>query len=307
MIGSPGPRQGLPFPAKGRHARHGISRTLYPWAVLIVVASLPLAAGGRGWMMRSALLDVISLWPGWVVTVGPVLIRRRLERHRLRAVRIGPSPTVPLILVTWVMIGLALHLAGWNALPSSSARLSGSPVGDVTAASLNVRLEGDLVLGSGAANLYEVGPLRTGGDVAPGQSREAWAGPEVTISLREGPEAGWFGSGGWRISLSPSPTWDLMLDATGIEADLTTVPLGALQLVGDGRVRLGAPTGDIPIRLGGTLVLEVPSEASVEVIGSARVGPGWEVTALGKRYAGAGSERYVVEVEPGAELVVEQT
>ena len=257
-------------------------------------------------MMRSAMLDVISLWPGWVVTVGPVLIRRRRERHRLRAIRIGPSPTVPLILVAWVMVGMALHLAGWHALPSSSARLSGSPVGDATAASLDIRLEGDLVIGSGAVNLYEVGPLRTGGQVAPGQSTEAWAGPEVTISLREGPEAGWFGAGGWQVSLSPSPTWDLILDTTGVEADLTPVRLGALQVVGDGRVRLGAPTGEIPILVAGALVLEVPSEAAVEVIGSAQVGPGWEVTALGKRYAGEGSARYVVEVDPGADVVVEQ-
>ena len=256
--------------------------------------------------MRSVVLDVVSLWPGWVATMGLLLIRRRMLRHRRRAIRSGPGTAPPLLLLAWVVIGLALHLTGWDVLPSSAGDLAGSPVGaDIATAILDVQLDGEVVLEGGAGLLYEVKPMR-GGDSAPAQGSEILIDREVTVRLREGPDPGWFGSGGWKVSVSTFPEWNVRVRAASLEADLTMVRLNSLQVAADGRIRLAAPSGDVPIHLGGELVLEVPSDASVEVAGPARVGPGWEVTATGKQYVGTGTSRYLVEVDSGSDLVVEQ-
>ena len=307
MIGPTAKRRSRSFRARGRHARRGRVRAAYAWAVLAVAVVLLVVAGEVGWLMRSVLVDVVSLWPGWLVTITPVLIRRRMLRHHLRAIGSGPGVAPPLLLLGWVVVGLALHLGGWDVLPSSAGHLAGPAVGgDITSAVLDIQLEGEVVLDGAAGPLYEVSPMRTGGNIAPARASEVLADRDMTVRLREGPEPGWFGSSGWRVSVSSSPRWEITVLATSLDADLTMVRVDFLRVASGGRVRLGAPSGDVPVRVGGELVLAVPSDASVEVVGPVRVGPGWEVTAGGKRYVGGGASRYLVEVDPGSDLVVEQ-
>ena len=257
--------------------------------------------------MRAVLLDVTSLWPGWVVTIGPLFIRRRIPRPYRRGARSEPAAAAPLILLVWVFIGLGLHLAGWGALPSSAGNLAGPSVDDgITSAALDVEMDGAVELEGGAGQLYEVDPMRVGGRTAPARSSEAWVDGDVTIRLREGPDPGWFGSGGWRASLSTSPRWTVIVRAANLKADLTEVNLTSLRVAADGSVRLGDPSGEVPVDVDGELVLEVPWDAAVELTGPGRVGPGWEITADGRRYAGKGDSRYLIRAGPESDLTVEQ-
>lgn len=289
---------GSPLPVPGpRHA----------WGVLAFSAATLLGMVRTGWLMRAVILDVVSLWPVPLVAIAVVLVHDRLAKHNEGAVRTGASVGVPLLLFTWLAAGLGLYMTGWGELPSSAVTLNGRSVTDqVTVAVLEIETGGEVVLEGGGEILYQATPLRTGGMTAPAQGSERLSGNEVTVSLREGPDPGWFGSRGWKVSVSSSPDWDLMVRARNLVADLTSIGLQSLSVRADGRVRLGTPSGDVPIRLDGGLVLEVPSGASVEVSGPAEVGPGWEVTATGTRYVGTSESRFLVTVEPGSDLVVEQ-
>ena len=277
------------------------------WVGLAVALTLSVGAAYNGWLMRAVLLDIASLWPGLALTLVVLMIRSRMTRHRRTFLRQAPGAAVPFVLLTWLVIGLGLHLTGWEALPSSAANLAGPPVeGDTASAVLDLHIDGKVALDGNSGLLYSVGQMATGGAIAPARSSEVLAGDEVVVRLREEPEPGWFGSDGWNVSISASPEWSVNIMAGSLDADLTAVRLVSLRVAADGRVRLPAAAGDVPVFLGGALVLEVPSDASVEVTGIANVGPGWEVTATGKRYEGTGSSRFLVEVEPGSDLVVEQ-
>ena len=278
----------------------------YAWTLLPMTVVLLVAAGQLGWVGRSVLLDVVSLWPGWVLTAGILAIRHRMLRHRRRVLRERSSPAAPLLLVAWLVIGSGLHLTGWDVLPSSAGNLEGPVDGEVSAAALDIETGGDVVLLGAPGLLYEANPMPTGGGTAPAQGSEIFVDDEFAVSLKEGPDPGWFGSDGWKVSVSTSPEWSVIVRATSLEADLTTVRLNSLRVTADGRIKLAAPSGDVPISISGELVLEVPSDASMEVTGPVRVGPGWELTANGKRYVGTGTSRFVVEVGSGSNLVVEQ-
>ena len=265
--------------------------------------------------MRALILDVVSLWPAPLAAIAAILVYDRMsvmgQTRRNRVVRTGSatrSPVAaPLILFTWVALGLALHLAGWEQLPSSAAELQGPTLPDrLVGAEMNIQSEGEVGISGESEVLYEVSPMRSGGSIAPAGSSVLINGGEATVSLTEIPDAGWFGSRGWRVSLSAFPSWGLTIRAPVLEADLTSVRLLSLHVHADGRIRLGVPSGEIPVRLDGDVVLEVPSEASVEVEGPAEVGPGWEMTTTGTRHVGTGNSRFVVVVEPGSILTVEQ-
>ena len=266
-----------------------------------------MVATRAGWLMRAVILDVASLWPAPLLATAVVVVRDRLATRRNRVVRTGSRVSVPLLLFTWVSVGLALHVAGWEHLPSSAAALQGPAVPDLlVAGELDIDSGGEVVLGGESEHLYEVTPMRSGGSVAPAGASELIGAREAAISLTETSEAGWFGSRGWRVSVSAFPWWGLTVRAARLEADLTAVQLQSLRVQADGRIRLGFPSGEVPVRLDGGVVLEIPSGASVEVEGPAEVGPGWEVTATGMRYVGTGNSRFLVVVEPGSDLVVEQ-
>ena len=274
---------------------------------LVVAVTVSVGAAYRGWLMRAVLLDIASLWPGPALSLVVLAIRRRVTRHRRTFFREVPGAAIPFVLLTWLVIGLGLHLTGWEALPSSAANLPGPPVdSDIGSAVLDLHTDGQVSLDGNAGILYEVGQMRAGGDIAPARSSEVVAGDEVVVRLREESDPGWFGSDGWNVSISASPGWSVNVVARSVEADLTAVRLTSLRVAADGRVRVAAASGDVPVFVAGALVLEIPSDASVEVTGNAQVGPGWELSATGKRFEGSGSSRFLVEVEPGSDLVVEQ-
>ena len=277
------------------------------WVGLAGAVAVLVGSAYGGLLVRAVLLDVLSLWPGLALSLVVLVIRSRMTRYRRTFYREAPGAAIPFVLLTWLVFGLGLHLTGWEALPSSAADLSGPPVdGTIAGVVLDLHTDGQVTLDGNGGLLYEVGQMAKGGDVAPARSSEMLAGDEVAVRIGEESDPGWFGSAGWNVSISASPEWSVNIIAQSVEADLTAVRLTSLRVSADGRVRLADADGDIPVFLGGTLVLEIPADASVEVTGSAQVGPGWEVTATGKRFEGTGTSRFLVEVDPGSDLVVEQ-
>ena len=292
----------------GRRLERRRLRPGYAWAAL-VLALLGLAAAAQaGWVMRAVLLDCASLWPGWVITVGPLFIRRFTPRDYRRAGLLRPAAAAPLVLLIWLFIGAGLHLAGWGALPSAAGRLAGPTVENgLSAASLDIETSGAVELDAASERLYEAAPLRAGGRTGPALSSEVWTDGEAAVRLRESPDPGWFGSAGWRASISAYPRWTMAVRAARLEADLTGAALESLRVqAGGGRVRLGDPSGEVAVGAGGRLTLEVPWDATVELIGPGRVGPGWEMTAAGRRYAGKGGARYLIRAAADSDLTVEQ-
>ncbi len=279
----------------------------YPWVILLLLVALLVATTQAGWLMRSVILDVVSIWPLAAMSIALIAVRNRLRNRRYRTLRSGSAVAVPVALFIWVAIGVSLHLGGWGRLPSTSVMLHGPEAPDqLASASLDVRTRGEVHLDGEGRLLYEVTPMRWGGSTGPPHASDLIDSGRATISLQESADAGWYGSRGWLVSVSGFPEWDLTIHAPRLEADLTATRLQSLRVQADGRIRLGSPSGEVPIRLNGAAVLEVPADVSIEIEGPADVGPEWEVTATGARYVGVGASRYTVLVEPGSHLMVEQ-
>ena len=279
----------------------------HAWVVVAVTVLSLLLATRAQWLRRAVILDAVSLWPVPVAAIGVLAVGGRLRRRRNRAPRSGSAIAIPLLVFTWLVAGLALHFTGWEQLPSQAVVLQGPMVSDrLVTAELHVQTGGEVVLEGEGEFLYEVTPLRNGGVTAPARGSELIDGGNAIVDLTEAPEAGWYGSSGWRVLVSGTPRWDLTVRAPVLSADLTAIRLQSLSVSADGRIRLGPPSGDVPVRLSGGVVLEVPSNVSVEVVGPARVGSGWETTATGTRYTGTADSAFLVVVEPGSDLIVEQ-
>ena len=267
---------------------------------LIVLAALT----ARDLLLDALWLDLASWWPlwataGWWWWVGA---RRRAGGWRSRAGRGSP-----LLVLAGLGLALTLHLAGWSPLPSSAADLSGppSPTGEGPAV-ISVALGGELRLGTAADGFYRVRLLRRGGPVGPPQVLATERDGVVRLEMGEREDPGWFRSSGWEVTVSPGVAWGVEAAAATMEGDLSGARLTALSLVGDGRLRVGEPFGQVPVRVEGEMLLEVPARASVEVIGRADVGPGWDFTADGRRFVGDGPGSYVIVTGDGARLQVRQ-
>ena len=296
------------FPSmRGHQARARRRRTRRAWLALagaLVLVGTAVMAGGV--LRRSLVLDLVSIWPGWVVTLAALILRHRMgARQRLLGAGFGPA--LPISLLGWLVVAVSLHLVGWEVLPSSAGRLEGPAVTDrIGTTAIDVRLDGLVIVDSDTGVLYEVSGLASAGAVAPVRGEEVLTGDDLEVRLREGPEAGWFGSGGWRLSLHPGIDWAVTVSATEVEAEFRELSLRSLQVEAEGEIRLGSAAGEVPVSLSGDLVVEIPADVSVEVAGPATVGPGWEVTAGGRSYRGEGAGRYLIEVDPDSDVVVNQ-
>ncbi len=293
---------------RGPHARARRRRARVAWLVLAgSVALLGAVVAAGGLLRRSVVLDLVSFWPGWIFTAGLFLIHRWASGVRQRFPGYGLGPVLPYSLAGWLVAVLVLHMAGWEMLPSSADRLEGPAVTDrIATAAMDVRIEGAVMVEAGADLLYEVSSLASAGAVAPPRGEELLTGDDLEVRLREGPEAGWFGSAGWNLALNPGRDWAVAVAAAEVEADLRDLALRSLRVEADGVVRLGPARGDVPALLAGALVVEVPAEVSVEVSGPVTVGPGWEATGEGASYLGDGTGRYLIEVDPDSDVVVNQ-
>lgn len=265
---------------------------------LIVLAALT----ARDLLLDAFWLDLASWWPLWAATAGWWWTGRRRAAAGWRS---RAAPGAPLLILAGLGLALTLHLAGWSALPSSAADLSGPPPAEGPAV-ISVAIGGELRLGEEADGFYGVRLLRRGGPVGPPQASAAERDGVIRLEAGEREDAGWFRSSGWEVTVSPEAPWGVEAAAVALRGDLSGVRLTALSLVGDGTLRVGEPVGQVPVRVEGEMLLEVPSRASVEVIGRAEVGPGWDFTADGRRFVGDGPGSYVVVTGDEARLRVRQ-
>jgi hypothetical protein len=107
---------------------------------------------------------------------------------------------------------------------------------------------------------------------------------------------------GWDIELDPAPTWNLTLGGR-LEADLSALRLTELQVEGSGKVTLGVPFAETPVRVSGEQVIEIPGGAPARVVGQAVVPEGWVQTEDGWS-SPTGGGGWVISVSEGATLEI---
>ncbi len=276
-----------------------------PWpfvaAGLAAILAMGTALGvGAGIFSPSVWIDLVALWPipvlGLVSGLGTWLIGSRRRRH---------LAIVGLSVFTWLALGLALHLSAAPWLPVASADIAGPALDDLETARLAIELDtGRFTLAAGAGAAYEVSPLRTGGGVAAPLGYEQLRLSDLSVVVAPRPDPGAYRFGGWAILLNGSLTWSLDLSSPELEVDLTAVPVSTAVLESQsGRVVLGPPIGRPTLTLGGTHTVVVPPSVPAAVTGAASVPDGWS-TQGGSTVAPAGSDGWVIAVEPGASVAI---
>jgi hypothetical protein len=284
----------------------GIPRIwLLPAATLVV----GLGAAALGILSRSLALDFVAWWPVWLVVVVLAVIARG---RRIGKVRVsGLVPLVAFVALVALVVG---HLQGWPIMPSATARLVGPPAEGASQAVLEAHIDGVIRLSSGSSFLYEVEPIRRGGEIGLPEGveqQQPGSGPEdlqpslIVVSLELQPDPGLYGFAGWDIRLSEAPEWVISLTGR-IEADLTGLLVDSFNAWGDGVIVLGAPVTEGPqILLMGEFRLVAPRGVPVRIEGEAEVPQGWERFGDGWRSPTAGVGWNVIVSEASSVTVVE--
>jgi hypothetical protein len=278
-----------------------------PWPVaawlLVLASALVLGVGIYGEVLAPSLvLDLMSLWPGLTLALllaGALWPFRRRGPARLAAI-------LPLLVLTWLWGGVALHLAQWELLPSAAADVEGPPGEGTETARLSLEQSGRLSLSATDGLLYMVRMVRRGGPVGIPEAVERLEGGQATVSVVEISGGQWFRSSGWVAELALGPAWDLDLQAAILDVDLRGLRLTRLEAEGRGVIRLPAVEAEVPMVVAGDLVIEVPAEARVVVVGTAQVPEGWEVTDTGWRSPGR-EPGYVITVADGSQVEIRET
>lgn len=262
-----------------------------------VLAGIGVAAR-VGVISQAVFVDLIAWWPVWIglVAVAVILYRRPLGTLR-------GGGLVALLGSALVVAFLVGHLSGWASMPSASARLIGPEVGEVEVASLTAVINGKVVVSDGAMFLYEVYPVRWGGDYGLPQAFEEVPNPEtVDITLASPANPGRMAFAGWTISLSTSPVWSLDL-AGVVSADLSGLDVVSLVLGGSGEVSLGAAEFPRAVLVSGVFEIRIPEGVPVTVVGEATVPEGWASTDTGWASPVEG-EVWVVTVVDGSRVTI---
>lgn len=273
-------------------------------AVWLMVGALGVAAaaGVAGGILSPVLiLDLASMWPltALALALGG-LGQWRARRPRGRAL-------LPLALFTSLVLGVALHLAGWEYLPSSATTLVGPPSVEASdPTEIRVNISGELVVAAASGPAYRIEPILRGGSVGLPTARETYVDGELSVWVEETSADPWYSFAGWRLHLSPEVSWKLILNGA-IDADLTALSVESAAIAGSGQVRLGRP----PLRGGGLIVagkltLTVPPDAAVVVTGPVFPPPGWASNGEGATSPGGaeGDDQWRISVQGEDPLVV---
>jgi hypothetical protein len=243
------------------------------------------------------VLDSISLWPGLIPFALALIVVAIRKGWRRRA---GAIP--PLLLLTWMILVIATHLAAWPPLPSSSAELVGpaSFAGPIT---LSVHSPGSLRLAAAdGVGTYRIGFVRLGGEVGIPGAEETATATGLSVSIHDEGTTEWFRYAGWRVDLDPSSPWNLSLGGD-VTVDLTGLVIGSLSLDGSGTSLLGTTDRGTPVSVHGAFEISIPPGVPARVVGQAEVPPGWQPTSDGFRSPDEG-DGWIIAVAEGASVVV---
>lgn len=267
------------------------------WFLTGLAFTALLGASAGGVLSRSLVLDLAAWWPVWLAFAVLVVAGRHWRIGRVRL-----SGLIPLLTLAVLAVFVVGHLQGWPVMPSASARLVGPAVGTTTQAKLSARVDGVIRIGSGSGFLYEVGPVRRGGDITIPDSVERSQGDSMTVVLSPPDLTGFYRFAGWDIRLSAEPLWALHLEGD-LDADLTRLELSDVALSGHGVVVMGPPSALTPMAVNGQFELVVTSGTPVRVVGDATVPEGWEQLTDGWKSPAAG-EGWVITLSEGSSLLV---
>lgn len=266
------------------------------WALPLGMLAGAVTAALADVVSRAVLLDLIAWWPVWFV-LGAAAFRAR--GRYLGLLRL--SGLVPLVASVATVFFLLAHVQGWALMPSASGRLVG-PESSYTRASLTVEGDHWLRVDGDAEFVYELMPVRWGGEVGLPVGVERSVEDSIAVSLRAPEDPGLQSFRGWDISLSPGPSWDLDLDGV-LEVDLSALRLTRLVVAGSGSVILGNPAKAVEMSVSGDLFISVPAGAPVRVFGEASVPAGWDRLSDGWTSPGNGPG-WLIAVDEGSTVTI---
>ena len=267
------------------------------WLLPITFAAVLVFVTAAGWLSPSILLDFVAWWPVWV---GLIVLVLATKGRRLWKVRL--SGVVPLIVTAALVVFTVGHILGWPAMPSSSQGLVGPPAGSQPNVALSARVDGAILLTGGSNFLYEVDPLRRGGEVGVPSASEQLQGSNISILLEAPSDPGFYVFAGWDIALSRLPSWNLTLEGE-IDANFADLEVSGFQLFGTGHVTLGQATTLVPATVAGTFELVIPSGVAARIVGEAVVPLSWEQLDDGARSPTAG-DGWVISVPVGSKVTI---
>lgn len=273
---------------------------IWAWTMVAVVTVVVGLGIGVGVLSKTLLLDVISFWPAFVVIA--LIFAALIPRLRKGAPRL--SAVLPLLLLTYLGVTVALHVARWDELPSTSADVPGPGVAGVTDGRIELDLVGELVVRpADQPELYRILMLNRGGETGAPSALEIIAEPSASISVGQRDDSSWFQSAGWDVKLSLAVTWEVEAMADRVDIDLAAVSSGGLTVEGDGEVVVGFVRPGSVIELDGTIDLFVRGGDHIDLVGKAEVPDHWSTTGLGRSTPGP-SDPFTVIVKEGAIVTV---
>ena len=235
----------------------------------------------------SLVLDLVALWPMLILAIPGIVAAVLRPGSRL-------AGSGPVMLLSWLLLGLALHLAAWGPLPSSAADVLAPVGGEADAAVVSFTLdEGRATLREGRE--FAVSLERIGGRTGAPTVEVAGADP-VLFAIAATESGGWFRFGGVVVDLPPGPSWTVDVSAPVVDIDLSALTVDSVDVqAGAGSVVLGRPDGPTSVRIVGPLRVVVPEGVPASVTGPARVPEVWVSDGEGFRTADDGSG-WIIEV-----------
>ncbi len=273
---------------------------IWAWTMVAVVTVVVALGVGAGVLSKTLLLDVVSFWPAFVVIA--LIFAALIPRLRKGAPRL--SAVLPLLLLTYLGVTVALHVARWDELPSTSADVPGPEVAGVTDGRIELDLVGQLVVRpADQPELYRILMLNRGGDTGAPSALEIITEPDASISVGQRENSGWFQSAGWDVKLSLAVTWEVEARADQVDINLAAVSSGGLTVKGDGDVVVGFVRPGSVIELDGTIDLVVRGGDHIDLVGKAEVPDDWSTTGLGRSTPGP-SDSFTIIVKEGAIVTI---
>lgn len=273
-----------------------VGRSPWPvaaWAMtLFTVLALGVGVAGNV-LSRTAVLDAIALWPLAALVVPALLMGLRGGRHRALA---------PLVLLSWLLVTVGLHLGGLEGLPSSAAAVRSDLTG-IAEARMTVAIE-DLSLNIRSGD-FEVAPRPVGGTVGAPVLERVSGTSATALTLTDDPaRSPWFRFGEYHVTLPPAVDWNLRIAVSGMDLDLRDVNVvGGRFEAATGRLLLGEPGEPTTVDVAGDIEVSVPPDVPVQVIGSTRVPDTWVVDDNGARAPTSGNG-WTIRVVSGSVRIV---
>ena len=278
----------------GRGAYVGVPRM---WLLPISICAGLVFVTAAGWLSQSIILDFFAWWPLWVLLIALVFATkgRTLWNVRLSAV-------LPLVVTGGLVAFTAGHILGWTAMPSSSLRLVGPVAGSQPNAALSARTDGVITLTRGSEFLYELDPIRRGGEIGIPTATEQVQGSSISSLLEAPLDPGFYAFAGWDIALSEMPTWNVTLEGA-IDADFGGLDMSGFQVFGSGNLTLGQVSSIVPATVAGTFELVIPPGVAARIVGQAFVPQSWDQLSDGARSPTTG-DGWVISVPVGSIVTV---